>query len=403
MSHEHFVAHYDPPLADPRQARPELRWSRRGEGRLRSLAGRARRRLRGQRLAYLDSHFPWRRSGFRYADAGALLELRPDTVFFSLYEMRDPFPVPVLPLADFPRLAPSLGVTDAYAAFLSFGGGLAGMWRDRPGPPGATDGPDLSAVLRRERIRLHAALYPGGGFTMTEEGFADATRLVAAADQVLTWIPEVLARVPGVTEIDPAVIDTRFYAYAARDFAERPLRLLFAADARPRKGLDVALATTARLLDDGADVRLDVVGPHDAAALGGDTDRIAFHGWLEPERLRELHGRSHVFLSPVRAERATDADGGVTDGFPTAAAIEAMSSGCLLVTANPRDERRALRAGVDHLERPATPDAFAAAVLEVLADPAMAGTIARSGAERVRERFDVRAGARERLALMGFH
>ncbi len=61
---------------------------------------------RGRRLAYVDSHFPWERSGFRYADALALHEARPDTLFFSMYEMRDPFPAPVLPLAEFPRLAP---------------------------------------------------------------------------------------------------------------------------------------------------------------------------------------------------------------------------------------------------------------------------------------------------------
>lgn len=401
MSHADFVAHYDPPLVDRDEPRPALRHSARGAGRARSLVGRVRR-LRGPRLAYLDSHFPWRRSGFRYADAAALLELRPDTVFFSLYRLRDPFPAPVLPLADFPRLAPMLGITDAYATFLNFSGGLAGLWRERAGAPGPIDGPDLSGCLRRERIRLHAALYPGGGFTLTEAGLADAARLVAATDQVLTWIPEVLAQVEGVTEIRPALIDTRFYEQRPHDFAQRPLRLLFAADARPRKGLDVALAATELLRADGADVRLDVVGPHDPAAHGGARPHVAFHGWLEPRRLRELHRDCHVFLSPVRAETAADHDGGVTDGFPTAAAVEAMSSGCVLLTANPLGDRRALRAGIDHLERPATAEAFADGVRELLEAPERAAALAASGAARVRERFDVLEGARERLALMGF-
>lgn len=109
MNHADFVAQYDVPVADPSAPRPTLQWSHCGEGRLRSIVGDLRARVRGPRLAYVDSHFPWQRSGFRYADALALHQIRPDTVLFSMYEMRGPFPAPVLPLAQFPRLAASLG------------------------------------------------------------------------------------------------------------------------------------------------------------------------------------------------------------------------------------------------------------------------------------------------------
>ncbi len=126
--------------------------------------------MRGRRLAYVDSHFPWRRSGFRYADALALHEARPDTVFFSMYEMRDPFPAPVLPLAQFPRLAPTLGVTDVYGVFLGFMAGILGLHRDDSRGPAAIEGLDLSGVIRRENMRTHAGLYPGGGFVLTEAG-----------------------------------------------------------------------------------------------------------------------------------------------------------------------------------------------------------------------------------------
>ena len=241
MSHADFIAKYDVPVVDPTAPRPTLRWARRGEGRARLIAGDLRVRLRGPRLAYIDSHFPWRRSGFRYADALALHEARPDTVFFSMYEMRDPFPAPVLPLAQFPRLAPSLGVTDVYGVSLGFMAGILGLRQDRAGEPGLIEGLDLSRVLRHEGIRAHAGLYPGGGFVATEAGFADAQRLVDAADRVFSWAPAVLEHVPGVAAIDPAIIDTTFYAATPRDFGARPLELLFVADARPRKGLSVAL------------------------------------------------------------------------------------------------------------------------------------------------------------------
>jgi hypothetical protein len=385
MDHSEFVARYDVPVLVPDAPRPTLQWSRRGEGRARSLAGRVRRVRHGGRLAYIDSHFPWRRSGFRYADALALLEARPDTVFFSMYEMRDPFPAPVLPLAQFPRLAPSLGVTDVYGVFLDFMAGVVGLRRDSGAPAGAIEGLDLSGVLRNEGMRVHAGLYPGRGFTVTEHGLAEARRLVAAADQVLSWAPAVLEHVPGVKAIEPAIVDTAFYAATARDFGARPLRLLFAADATPPKGLGVALAAVRELA--GERVHLHVVGPHQPPASADP--QVTYHGWLEPNALRELHARSHAFLSPE------------TDGFPTAAAAEAASSGCLLISANPDGDDRVMRAGVDHLEPAATPEAFAGAIRGVLADPEAAAAVAESGARRVRERLDVRVGAAARLALMG--
>jgi glycosyltransferase involved in cell wall biosynthesis len=399
MSHADFIARYAVPVVDPAAPYPQLHWCRRGEGKLRSMFGRGRQRIHGRRLAYLDSHFPWKRSGFRYADALALLEARPDTIFFSMYETRDSFPAPVYRLAEFPKIAPTLGVTDVYAVFLNFAGGLLGLWNDDPARPGPTDGPDISPVLRNERIRFHAALHPGGGFTATDRGLEQATQLVKAADQVLSWSPQAIGRVPGLIAIDPAVIDTRYFRYSERDFSERPLRLLFAADARHRKGLDTALAVMSLLAEE--DLRLEVVGPHEAARSSVSSAEISFHGWMEPSELRELQRRCHIFVSPVRPEQAGEDDGGVTDGFPTAAAAEAMSSGCLLLSSNPDADHRVLVPEVDYLEEDATAGAFAAAVKRVLLAPDEATIVAASGAQRVRNRLDVRVGVAQRLSCMG--
>jgi glycosyltransferase involved in cell wall biosynthesis len=403
MRHADFVAQYRVPVSLPDPPRPKLVWSRRGEGRVRSLIGQSRRRVHGRRLAYLDSHFPWRRSGFRYADALALHDARPDTVFFSMYELRDPFPAPVLPLAQFPRVAPALGITDVYGVFLDFMGGILGLERDVPHEPWVIEGLDLSGVLAQEGIRTHVGLLPGGGFVETEAGFAQARRLVAAADQVFSWAPAAIEHVAGVIPIAPSVIDTSFYVKTPRDFADRPLELLFVADAKPRKGLDIAMTTLVELARE--PVHLHVVGPHDRSRFPIlAEEQVTFHGWLEREELRALHGRCHVFLSPVTAERGDDptGDGGITDGFPTGAAVEAASSGLLLLSANPDDDHRNWRPGTDYVQLPATVGAFADAVRRVLADPRAAVTVAESGAARVRERLDVRRGARERLALMGF-
>jgi hypothetical protein len=73
----------------------------------------------------------------------------------------------------------------------------------------------------------------------TPAGLERARRLVDAADQVFTWIPGLSDHLPGIAEIAPAVIDTTFYQYEERTFTNRLLGLLFVADAKPRKGLDV--------------------------------------------------------------------------------------------------------------------------------------------------------------------
>ena len=359
----------------PDAPRPTLAFSRRGEGRVRSLAGQLRRRVRGRRLAYVDSHFPWQRSGFRYADALALHEARPDTVFFSLHETRDPFPAPVLPLAQFPRLAPSLGITDLYGVSPRFMAGALGL----------RDGLDLSGVLQREGIRTHVGLYPGEGFVVTE-----ARRLVEAADQAFSWMPAALERLSGVTPIDPGVIDTAFYAQ--RPSATSPpgrSSCCFVADAEPHTGLAEALAAVEELA--GEPVHLHVVGPHD--------------GRRPPTGRRSTAGSTARGCASCTAVATSSSRDPATsgDGFPTAPAAEAVASGLLLLASNPESDHRHLRPGVDHIEVPATAGAYADAVRAVLADPGAAAAMAESGAHRVRERFDVRAGVAARLALMGFN
>lgn len=400
MSQESFARDYDAPVADPLAPRPTLRWSARGVGRARAARGRVRQRVKGRRLAWVDSHFPWERSGFRYADALALHEAHPETVFFSMYEMTDPFPAPVLPLADFPRLAPALGVTDVYGVFLDFMSGVLGIPRPPGHPVGVADGLDLSRVIRDHGMRTHALLYPGGGLLASDESLDRVGRLVEAADQVFSYVTPALERYPSITPIDPATIDTGFYHRVPLDLRADPVQLLFAADSKPRKGLDVALAAQ-RLVDETHRVHLTVAGPNEA--LAGEAGRSSsFVGWQTREELRALHRETAIFLSPVRAEVVGEDDGGIVDGFPTTAAAEAMSSGCLLITGNPEGDHRSLRPGIDHLECAPTPEAFAAAIRWAIDHPEEAATIAANGATRVREHLDVRVGALRRLELMGF-
>lgn len=395
-----FAEAYRLPARDPRQPRPVLSEPGPLASRLDLWRGRLARH--GRRLAYLDSTFPWERSGFRYHEALAMKALRPDTLFFSTWEMTDPFPAPVLPLAEFPRLAARAGITDTYGVFSLFLESITGMRRGTVGEPHPMEGLDISEFAAKIGIRMHGTLFPGGGFTPTPDGYERARELVSRLDTTFSYVPEVLENVPGVTYVPQALTEIRFYRQTDERWRRpRPLVCLFAADAVPRKGLDVALEAFGGLDPD--EFHLHVVGPHEHRRIDFPPELMTFHGWLAPERLRDLHREVHVFLSPVSAEPPGPPGSyqGVTDGFPTQAASDAMSGGVLLLSANPADDHRALMRNLHYVERPAEAGSFRMALLELAADPERARRIAIAGSDQVRMQMDVRKGVADKLAAIG--
>jgi glycosyltransferase involved in cell wall biosynthesis len=396
-----MAQHYRMPLRDMSQPRPELRNANPAAERA-TRVGQGALRGGGQRLAVLDSTFPWKMSGFRYSEAVAILAARPDTLFFSTYEMTDAFPAPVHALADFPEIALREGVTDAYGVFLWFLAGLVGAGPSRAGTaPHPMEGLDLSATLSAQGIRLHGTLLPGGGFLPTDEGFRWAAEVVERLDTVFAFTPEVLGRLPSAVPVPAAFTDTSFYAASTeRWHAVEPFVCLFAADAPPRKGLDVVIEAFSTL---GPRFHLHVVGPHEHRRPELAPALATFHGWLEPERLRDLHRRAHVFLSPVSAEAPGPSENGrgMTDGFPTQTAADAMSSGCLLLSANPLADHRVFEPGVDYVQCPPDAQALRDAMQRLAGSPETARRIARAGSQRVRERMDVRLGVAAKLEHMG--
>jgi glycosyltransferase involved in cell wall biosynthesis len=232
---------------------------------------------------------------------------------------------------------------------------------------------------------------------------AQARALARRLTTTFSYVPEVLASVPGVTPVDQAFTETRFYTESDSRWAEaRKVVCLFAADAPPRKGLDVALEVFAGLPS--TDFHLHVVGPHTHRRDELPSKIATFHGWLSPDGLRDLHRRVHVFISPVSAE-APGSPGtfvGVTDGFPTQAAADAMSSGCLLISANPASDHRVLTPDIHYLQCDAQSDRLRELVQEIALDPQRMRRIAKAGSRRVRDRMDVRRGAASKLTQMGF-
>ncbi|MEA2901421.1 MAG: hypothetical protein QOH36_1308 [Actinomycetota bacterium] len=397
------MSDYPFPLADPGdQGRPPVPTTRWDE-----VAIRARRTValvaRPRRLAIVDSHFPWRLSGFRYHEAEEVFRRLPDTLFFSLYRLTDPFPAPVHPLAEFPRVAPAAGVTDVLMTFLNFSAGVLGVAADASVAPvpGARSDISLWPVLERWGIRAHATLYRGGGL------FPDTTPDVLLAlgrrcTTVFTSVPEVVDVLPdAVATVVPVPGD--FYAWQPRpDDGPADLRLVFVGDDRPRKGLATLLDAMADL---GPGFSLDVVGPHERHGARLEALGAVAHGWLAPAELREVLGGADVVVAPATSDRPEDGygDTGMVDGFPTTAARVAMLSGCCLVGSNPTGEQSPIRPGEHYV---AVPERDAGALVDALrglkGHPEERRAIARRGADAVRDWCDVAPVVAAKLARMGF-
>jgi glycosyltransferase involved in cell wall biosynthesis len=355
-----------------------------------------------RRLAYLDSAFPWKRSGFRYHEALEIHRALPQTLFFSTWELTDDFPAPVHRLADFPEVALAEGITDVYAVFQIFLEGIVGM---PPGHPGEVynpfRGPYLVDALEQCGIRVHGAIHAGGGLVPDEVGLRRVAALTERLETTFTYVREVIDAVPRVTSVDPAFTEVDFYASTSERWRRtRPFTCLFGAAPDPRKGLDAVLAAFSDL--DPARFHLHVVGPHEHRRAELPEQVATFHGWLDPPALRALHRETHAVVSPVSFDTTPAGRGVMADGFPTQTAVDAMSSGCLLISSNPTGDQRVFEAGIHYIEIEPTGRAVRDAIVEAAGDLATTRALADAGARRVRERMDVRVGMREKLRLMGF-
>jgi glycosyltransferase involved in cell wall biosynthesis len=360
------------------------------------MLGSLRRARKGRRLAVVDTHFPWVISGFRYREALQIHSSRPDTLFFSLHALTDPFPAEVHPLESFPRIAVREGVTDVYLVFLNLAVAFLGL-SDAAAPAAVRGVPPFS--LRRVAdslgLNVHVQLYPGGGLAPTTQ----PAILEAVAERcatVFTNVEEVERAIPRATFV-PMLVGAEAYPFRERD-ARDDLRIVFVGDDKSRKGLATLIDAFNQLP---AGFRLDIVGPNERHLPGLSNPDYRAHGWLGADDLRRLYAQCDVFVSPSTVETEHELELGVIDGFPTTAAAEAVASGCALVASNPRREFRGLRPGSDYVDVPERdPTAVADALIDLRRDRRRLAGLAAHGAARVRA-FATEVVVPQKLTTMG--
>ncbi|MDQ0418354.1 glycosyltransferase involved in cell wall biosynthesis [Croceifilum oryzae] len=336
-----------------------------------------------RRLAVIDTYFPWKLSGFRYWESYEILKHRPDTLFFASQLNVDEFPAKVFPFSQFQQVAEEEGITDVYCVFLNLTLSLLG----HPIAPGSNASLNIRSFLDQNNIKLHSTLYPGGGLNPSTP---NEHILLAAegCETVFSNIREVLDIV-AKSKLVTAAINTDYYSYLPK--AETlPIELVFCAYNAPRKGFDM-LVEAFNQLD--LNFHLHLIGDWDNQLYKLQNPNYTFYGPLNPTDLLPIYRKSHVVIN------CSIPDGEALDGFPTTAASDAMATGCLLITTNPRNDTYFIQPNADYL-RVSSSQEIVNFLNWIKADLSSALQIGISGAKKIHESYSCRANVSKKLAYI---
>lgn len=185
--------------------------------------------------------------------------------------------------------------------------------------------------------------------------------------------------------------NAQLYNYAARTWSS-PIQLVFCAFNYPRKGFPLLVQAYNLLNSD--DFHLHIVGDWESQLGYFINKRITFHGLLAPEQLKTLYQSCHVFIN------CSISDHMALDGFPTTAAVDAMATGCLLVTTNPRNDQLILKEGIHYIKIDANVESLLSALYWIRDHLPKTRLIAAKGAKIIKSAFDMKKVVKAKLAHM---
>jgi glycosyltransferase involved in cell wall biosynthesis len=345
-------------------------------------------------LAIVDAHFPKLLSGFRYWENYEFHRIDKNILFFSVHKMDDYFPVGVLPLSsikDYP-------ITDIYCIFLNHTLGLL----DYPLEIPAKQNYGLSEFIKQKEISIHATIGPGGGYEDVSHWSQVVKGLRFLRDHpnvknVFTNLSDVKRIIPKAVRV-AGIVNTDLYNYIPRTESEK-LHLLFVAH-RPstnaQKGLD-QLISAFNLLDP-LKYHLHIVGGDWSPEVSLiKNSNYTYYGTLRPNELHEVMKKCHVMVNPTYKPTVPIFNRLLhrnktcisIDSFPTTAAAEAMSTGCCLISTNPRHDYFALNPGEDYLElEEKSVESIVNAVEYLFENQSDMLSIARKGHKKILSYFD---------------
>jgi len=227
---------------------------------------------------------------------------------------------------------------------------------DYPGNIPGKQNYGLSRFIEEKKISIHTTIYPGGGY---EENILDQAveglKFLRSHPNVKT----IFTNLRAVQEIVPTAyrigvpINTDFYKYIVRP-KNAKMHLIFVGRDVKEKGFDYLIKAFSKL--DHSKYHLHIVGNWRHRLHLIKHSNYTYYGFLEPVKLREIYYKCHIVVNPSYKQNANIWNRRIRkryitlDGFPTTAARDAMSTGCCLISTNPRHDYIEFSPGGDYLD-----------------------------------------------------
>lgn len=188
-------------------------------------------------------------------------------------------------------------------------------------------------------------------------------------------------------EVTPLGIDPGEYDPAPFREHPQPFEICCVGRLTPFKAQHLLLESVHRLLKDGRNVRLRLVGdgpdrPSLEARIAklGLRDSVVMEGWKNQAEVRELYKRADAFALASSAE-----------GVPVVL-MEAMAMQIPCIATRITGVPELIRDGIDGLlVTPSDPDELCAAIVRLIDDPVLRRKLAEAGRRRVQEKYDLHA------------
>lgn len=220
---------------------------------------------------------------------------------------------------------------------------------------------------------------------LARAAFGGAEVITTVSDHLRGELVRAVPSAAGKTVVAPMPVDTDRFLAASSTAAAHPPRILYAGNLVPTKGVDVLVRAFALLRARGiaAGLRILGEGPSRAALVRlaeslGVQDSVEWSDFVPQDRMPAEYAAAAVTVLPSR---------GGTEGLGLTL-VEALLAGSAVIGARSGGIPEVVEHGVTGLLVPdGDPPALAAALEQLLGDPAARTRLAAAGAARMRETY----------------
>jgi glycosyltransferase involved in cell wall biosynthesis len=360
-------------------------------------------------VAILDDLFPWKGSGFRFAEYDYYLKNLSDVKVYSTLNSLG-F---VGQLENKQRILSEVSYGEKFRAVSNF--------EELPEMSAyycvfLHNVPSIIQLAERDNAPFAFTLYPGGGFELFNENVYQKLESIfkhPLFHAVVVTQPETLKVVQNL-ECPPEKIKYVFGVVSdckkinrlslTKLYSRKRIKhIVWAAhkydDLGLDKGLDLFVRMADELVSEQSKIKFHVIGPwrEAIATLSCYPDSFIVHEILPIEKLGSFFAKMDVAVFPTRRNINSY---GRFDGFPTATMVQAAMAGAITISTNPLGQSTPLVSNVHYLEIEESLESLNSAIHKILEVPSYARNLAHSSRDQFYKIFGTQAQLAPRLEVL---